>query len=306
MMYNSKLAVALKSHGKVLREFGETVYVPFGNEYSIFIKNMNNVRALISVEIDGEDVGDGTQFVVNGNSSVDLQRFLKNGNLNEGNSFKFLERTENIEDHRGVGVEDGLIRVEFQFERKPVYRARSYSPYNDPWGGNSDTFFSSSTTFTASSNISLGSSDVKGAVNVNHVAGEPTMDWFETPDENDAGITVPGSLNDQQFHTVASFPVEAQTHVIVLKMLGQTEDNVRVRKPVTVKSKPTCTSCGLRNKATAKFCTECGTSLQLVQTRSGSASMAKCRRPDPIPICFYSETGHNATLRRLNYRFESC
>lgn len=266
MMYNSKLAVALKSHGKVLREFGETVYVPFGNEYSVFIKNMNNVRALISVEIDGEDVGDGTQFVVNGNSSVDLERFIKNGNLNEGNSFKFIERTENIEDHRGVGVEDGLIRVEFQFERKPVYYPRyqpiSYNDPNNPWGGGmGDTFFTSTISNTAGS---ISSSSVKGAVNINHVVGEPTMDWFETPQENDAGITVPGSLNDQQFHSVASFPVESETHVIVLKILGQTEDSVRVRKPVTVKSKPTCTSCGLRNKATAKFCTECGTSLQLV------------------------------------------
>lgn len=263
MMYNSKLAVAIKSNGKVLREFGDTVYVPFGNEYSVFIKNMNNVRALISVEIDGEDVGDGTQFVVNGNSSVDLQRFIKNGNLHEGNSFKFIERTENIENHRGVGVEDGLIRVEFQFEKKrPVYRAQSYTPYNDPWSSN-DVFYHM--TYTCNDTVgSMTTSNVKGVMNVNHVDVSPTMDLFEISQENDAGITVPGSISDQQFYSVASFPVETETHVIVLKMLGQTEQNVRVRKPVTVKSKPTCTSCGLRNKATAKFCTECGTSLQLV------------------------------------------
>lgn len=269
MMYNSKLAVALKSHGQVLREFGETVYVPFGSEYSVFIKNMNSVRALVSVEIDGEDVGDGTQFVIDANSDVDLQRFIKNGNLYEGNSFKFIERTENIEDHRGVGIEDGLVRVEFQFERKPTYYRvgnlhgsweGQYHPSTpiDPWRHYPDV------TFTSTAETVCSSSAAIGAVNVNHVAGEPTMDWHETPQENDAGITVPGSLNDQQFHSVASFPVESETHVIVLKLLGQTEDNVRVRKAVTVKRKLTCTSCGLRNKATAKFCIECGTSLQLV------------------------------------------
>ena len=59
MMYNNKLAVAIKSAGKVLREFNkDEVYVPFGNEYSIFVKNMNSVRALVKVSIDGVDVGD--------------------------------------------------------------------------------------------------------------------------------------------------------------------------------------------------------------------------------------------------------
>ena len=40
-MYNSKLAVAVKHDGKVLREEGENVMLPFGSEYSLFIKNLN-------------------------------------------------------------------------------------------------------------------------------------------------------------------------------------------------------------------------------------------------------------------------
>ena len=39
MMYLQKLAVAVKVNGKVLREVGDTVYIPFGSEYSILIKN---------------------------------------------------------------------------------------------------------------------------------------------------------------------------------------------------------------------------------------------------------------------------
>ena len=44
MMYNNKLVAAIKSNGKVLREFGEEVYIPFGSEYSILIKNLHSVR----------------------------------------------------------------------------------------------------------------------------------------------------------------------------------------------------------------------------------------------------------------------
>ena len=96
MMYNNKLAMAVKVNGKVLREFKEgdnfKSYIPFGSEYSIYIKNMNSVRALVSISIDGEDVADGDQYVVNANSTLEIERFMRNGNLNEGNRFKFIER----------------------------------------------------------------------------------------------------------------------------------------------------------------------------------------------------------------------
>jgi len=46
-------------------------------------------------------------------------------------------------------------------------------------------------------------------------------------------------------------------------LLGETEDNKPVLQPVNVKMKPKCTSCGKQNKATNKFCSECGTSLEL-------------------------------------------
>jgi tRNA(Ile2) C34 agmatinyltransferase TiaS len=57
--------------------------------------------------------------------------------------------------------------------------------------------------------------------------------------------------------------LETQKHTIVLKLLGETEDNKLVLKPVTTKHKPKCVTCGKQNKATAKFCTECGTALEI-------------------------------------------
>ena len=240
-MYKNKLAVALKSAGKVLREFGETVYVPFGSEYSILVKNLNTVRALVKIEIDGVDVGDGTRFVVDGNDKLNLERFIKNSNMKKGNRFKFIERTENIEDHRGVGIEDGLVRVEFNFEKipDPVYvpDQRVLRSINVP---DNTVMYSASVACAA--------------------VGDDVMSLAD----NDAGITVPGSISDQEFRTTNWFPTESETHVVILQMLGQTEDNRQVVKPVTVKAKPKCSTCGRTNRATAKFCTECGTSLTIV------------------------------------------
>jgi rRNA maturation endonuclease Nob1 len=57
--------------------------------------------------------------------------------------------------------------------------------------------------------------------------------------------------------------METEKHTIVLKLLGETPDNKPVSKPVTVKAKPKCTTCGKMNKAHAKFCVECGTALEI-------------------------------------------
>lgn len=267
-MYKNKLAVALKSSGKVLREFGETVYVPFGSEYTILIKNLNSVRALVNVTVDGTDAGDGTQFVIDANSSLELERFINNGNLKEGNRFKFIERTGDIENHRGIGIEDGIVRVEFQFEKVLVADLTDilknvkndanwfYQP-NQIWYGDGPKF-----------NMLNKGPDLIGTCDVSFCsttsAPTPSDDVFEITPQSEQGITVPGSVSDQTFTSVSSFPVENEKHVVVLHMLGETDENKKVRKPVTVKSKSKCVACGRTNKATAKFCSNCGTSLTIV------------------------------------------
>ena len=301
MMYSNKLAVAIKSAGKVLREFNkDEVYLPFGKEYSIFIKNLNSVRALVKVTVDGIDVGDGTRFVINGNDTFDIERFIKNGNLSEGNRLKFIERTENISDHRGVGIEDGLIQVEFNFEKIWPQRIRhTFFPPQDRWDDNQrwdwytpTPFGSAGVAGSSDDRSKMFKSDNNAGVHVNYsadissnAAQGVTQETFttttnfislsnpvdaiintmdEVEHENDAGITVPGSISDQEFSVASWFPTETTTHTIVLKLLGETEDNRRVRKAVTVKAKQKCPTCGRVNKATAKFCTECGTSLKIV------------------------------------------
>ena len=121
MMYNQKLVASIKANGKVLREFKDTVYIPFGSEYSFLIKNLNTQRAVVNVFIDGENVVPGG-LVIDPGRTVDLERWIKNGNLSEGNKFKFIERTSAIENGpRGIKLEDGLVRIEFQFEKpRPI------------------------------------------------------------------------------------------------------------------------------------------------------------------------------------------
>lgn len=291
MMYSNKLVASLKANGKILREFKDTVYIPFGSEYSFLLKNLHTTRAVVNIFIDGENVVPGG-LVLDPNREVDLERYIKNGNLTEGNRFKFIERTAAIEDGpRGIKLEDGLIRIEFQYEQpRPVFnindnffkeyppvRSSEYKGVTDKysnWIGASGATYSqvnvngtlrgvdtsqngAATAQAASVAIDNYCAD-NGIINKSELHdGVATMDW------NDVGITVPGSKSTQSFTHVTMGAMETEKHSMIIKLLGETPNNKPVLKPVTVERKPECVTCGKKNKAHAKFCIECGTALEI-------------------------------------------
>mgnify|MGYP002787057736 CR=1 FL=1 len=270
MVYNEKLAVAIKSAGKVLREFKDTVFIPFGSEYSILIKNLNTVRALVKVSIDGQYIDEsGNGFIVGANNDIELERFLRNGNLNAGNRFKFIERTDRVEQSRGIGVEDGIVRIEFQYEKpalKPIWSPTLFDHYRHYYDAK-DYWTCTNTSAVYGSLQPQGLAQNTGAVGLrafNSVGASGERVQLSSQTVNDAGITVPGSVSTQRFVSVSGFPVEDTKHVVILRIFGETESGKRVETPVTVKTKQRCSTCRHVNKSGAKFCSECGTALELV------------------------------------------
>ena len=274
-MYSDKVVVAVKVNGRVLREDGGMVTLPFGCEYSILLKNLNSVRAQFSVSVDGQDATGGSRLIVAPNSSLELERFIRNGNLHIGNRFKFIERTTEIEQHRGVGADDGLIRVETWRERVqrfvdvPVPRYYDdpipvprpwYPPYPYPrrprppyWGrirGGQPAMKGPSARTTTRSIM-------PSSFNVGSMAASPSAAI------SDAGITVSGSHSNQQFYTARDFPVEPQSTVLVLHLRGDV-GGAPVAAPVTVDVKLTCSTCGKTSESSNQFCPRCGTALSIV------------------------------------------
>jgi hypothetical protein len=270
-MYNNKLAVAIKSDGKVLREVKDKVFIPFGSEYSFFIKNLNTTKADVKIFIDGESIAGDDSFVVHPGKSINIERFLRNGNMNAGNRFKFIERTGAVENHRGIGIEDGLIRVEFQFEKAlPVIR-HMWDPSNGPiytktttkmWGDGLDCRGGGQSDILRSRRMSYGSETGHNPQMYNSVTTSSTSVTTQSL-QNETGFTTEGSISEQQFTTVPSFVLEDEKHVMVLHLLGQTEDNKPVTKPITTKTKMNCPGCARVVRPNDKFCSCCGFSLQV-------------------------------------------
>jgi hypothetical protein len=268
----NKVVACLKVDGKILREDKNVVTLPFGSEYNIFIKNLNATRIKVKVTVDGTDATEGTWLVVDPNSDLNLERFIRAGNMDKGNRFKFIERTAEIEEHRGIKADDGLIRIEYQVEKpKPVVidveeHHHHYDhwerPYPRPWRGSPWTLSKS----TAPTRRTLGASGQQRkskSVAPASVRGMGFADQLsDSLSASDTGITVPGSESNQKFHWTEGFET-GPSEVIVLQLRGVLAGKMAT-KAVTVETKLHCITCGKSSKSSEKFCGQCGTALQII------------------------------------------
>lgn len=240
MMYNNNFVVVIRHKGKVLRESTNgTVRLPFGSDYSILLKNKDSRKAVADVEIDGEDVATGV--IVSANDSVELKGAI-NG-LRVNNRFRFIKKTKEISNYRGDRPDDGLVRVEYRFERYepvhiPINPIRPIKKKRVDWGDTTHWVCDNTDVIHTSNNSTF----------LNHYS--------------DAGITVPGAETRQDFVYGNTRTLEYQSHVIILHLRGRTNRQKAIRKPITVKTKLRCNTCGRRSKSSMKFCGNCGTYLK--------------------------------------------
>jgi len=268
MVYQNKLVVVVKCNGRVLREQGEFVTLPFGSEYSLLFKNLNSQRAVIEIEIDGVDVLDGNQIVIAANSENEIKGFMKGSSVT--NAFKFIQKTQQIVDHRGDKIDDGFIRISYQYEEvpKPIIRKtiihdhhhvdhhHTYHTYSSPFYGSSCRGITGQ---------SFGSSQLsheptaKGIVDTN-VSSSVVMDSLDAPSIGlDEGVTVKGSEQSQQF-TSTSVGTLTAVETIIIRLKGTTSKG-KVNTPITIQTKLVCETCGKSSKSSVKYCPDCGTFL---------------------------------------------
>lgn len=282
MVHCAHLVAVVKVNNKVMREFrqngSDTVYLPFGSEYEICFNNLSSYRAVVSVEIDGKDALAGNKIVIEANSESSLKGYMDaEGNLAK-NSFKFIKMTDKIAEHRGTDSRDGLIRIEYQFEKpyeppyRPIKRIEIQDPYDYPWRHKDiyprpgDVWYSSSsnqnshdTSFLRGSTKGVGGSSASNqirpaSINMSSCANDSYSN-------SDKGITAAGSIVNQRFGSTYVRELFPEKHVIVFELRGENKKGKNISAPVTVKSKQKCDNCGTVNKSNTKFCRECGTSL---------------------------------------------
>jgi hypothetical protein len=281
-MYANKLVLAVKASGKVLREIGDQVFIPFGSEYSLLLKNLHDVKVSVKVFVDGRDATDGVSLVLNPKEQVELERFINKGNLSKGNRFKFVKSIPELQAHRGSSAEDGLIRVEFKIEKpKPTINITStITPWMishaPSWNGSS--FHSGYPNGVRSSDLdSIKFKGIDGSTTGQYLGqisnticnAASSISGNAVQQSLDSGVTVPGSISSQEFQVAAPTEFYEYSNTIVLRMVGEVERASTstyhpVTAPVTVKTRTGCPSCGLKVKPSSRFCSRCGSAIEIV------------------------------------------
>ena len=254
-MFKNNLVCAVKHNNKILREIDGAVFMPFQSEYSLLFKNLGETKCGIRIKIDGEFATGQKSIVLAANSEIEIKRFLDNDNLDVGNAFKFIEKTEKISSHRGDRIEDGIITIEFEWEdvknistifqqynQKP-WRELPITPYNDrPWC----------------------SANIIPTNHMNYSSDVKLLDDKIYLNSASDGITVKGSLVEQSFKK-AHFIGDGKLNKMSIKLFGVMHDGTPVSEPSIVKKNSKCHVCGSKIKQTDNFCSECGASLKIVK-----------------------------------------
>ncbi len=301
MTYKDNFVVEVKADGQILRVKDGAVYLPFGCEYSILLKNMNSRKASIRVSIDSEDVLDGNSLILDPLVTHELNGFLRGTTAK--NRFRFIQKTKEIQEHRGDKVGDGLVRVEFAFEKprpqtivkKIIKEVEEHHHHHHDYHHHHHDYWPRRYTWYDGSGWTYSNGTSNGTLNVNggdtllgssggpaqafHVSsdlsrgvesGNVTMDSLgvqasftsQNAPIADEGITVKGNEMHEQYNYGMIGALE-QPSVIVIMLKGmQRSSGVVVQEPVTVKTKYKCSSCGLKSKSSFKFCPNCGTFLE--------------------------------------------
>ena len=232
-MFNNNFVVAIKHKGNILREFKDIVYLPFGAEYTIVLKNLHVVKAVASVSVDGSDVLDGNRLVIKPNETLDLDGFMRGFSVR--NRFKFIKKTDKISKYRGDRIDDGIIRVEFQFEMLNNFPI--YNPYRDSvyryWDANG--------TGVKYTNPTFNTCEVRASKSIS----------------ND-GITMNGSSVDIDYSTAEVGNLSRTKDVITLCLKGSNDRSDKVKEVVRVSKKQICSICGTKNSSRNKYCYDCG------------------------------------------------
>jgi hypothetical protein len=273
MTHRNNFVAVVKCRGAILREHDGTVSLPFGSEYSILLKNLDDRKASVGISIDGQSVTEGRELVVCPNTSAELLGFMQGATVR--NKFKFIQKTREIVEHRGDRIDDGIIRVEFTFEKRVVEDIIRYTHYEPwyPWYSWYPTHptYPTYPTITYRGATYDSSVAVDGSIPTPAIkASEGTMLFnhtvnccsFAVPEiAPNEGITVHGGVTFQSFIPVQLGELEDTSTVITIRLVGVAATGAVVETPTTTKDKLRCPTCGKVSGSDTTYCSRCGTNI---------------------------------------------
>lgn len=296
-MYNNGYAAAVVVNDKILRDTkGEgsyrNVFIEHNTEYKIFLKNTTNIGCGVSIFIDGKDALGNRKVILKAKETTYIERFVLDGNLEEGKKYKFI--AVNSAEAREDGVDptdpkNGIVTIKFypevfdtitfadyDWDKFPTTITKIYRCAGDGKPPEYELMSKikkcrSGETMKGTIGHCIGGGEIdnycKEVVNpepaqyYNHTMGFmdccAKMEYMEqSRAAQQLGATTEGSTSKQGFK---------MDHLRTSSYAAATINFKLMVNKVTISSKDKvyCSNCGIKVKPTAKFCEGCGTRLEL-------------------------------------------
>jgi hypothetical protein len=243
MMYSQNFVVAVLHNGHFVDETKDgVVALPFGAEYTLRLRNRNNRRAVASVTIDDEHMGD---IVVSAHHFVDLETSA----VHPGRKFLFASSDSEAAIDAGknnrTDRSNGVVRVEWKLEKEHHFRLAPLTQFRSRSYTQPPTYGEEKTCGGMQCNNST-----KGLDTGQQLAGG----YEASPRGLSEGCTVEGSYSSQGFHEI-HMDLESGPGVVIQIVLRGYSDKYNVAGRF-------CANCGEKVSKQAKYCNNCGMFLQ--------------------------------------------
>lgn len=243
-MYRNKFIALIKKDGIPLRELGNKyVYLPFGSEYSIELRNNNYKRALAKIYIDGTPVTQNG-IVINSKTTINLERFILDGNLSKGKRFKFVSVNDSPI-HDPNNSQNGVVKIELWLEKDYFI-----SPISSSWWPTTPLSYLGGTTTLLCGTVTCATTTSRNSTST-WLSDKETFNNISNTTLSNTGVTVEGGNSNQQF--TVTHPFELETYHTTLELILQGVEN-----EITTSSTMYCTKCGKKVQPTHSFCSRCG------------------------------------------------
>lgn len=221
-MHSNKVTIAILVDGKSLYENKNELYIPFGKEYNIFIKNDNSFDVKIKVKLDlllAEDI-----FLVKANEKRIVKGFSHMGDFYQ---YKFIEKNDVIKKHNPSNCLDGM--VSFSVYKTDFLGIRGFTKQEPLVLFNNNADFS--TDFNPVLDPTLSVDSIHGM----HTFGKPVKELTTSTD----------TLDSMLF-----------SHFFILK--GVNDDSEKIIKPLFAKDNIRCSVCLQKVGINNCYCSHCG------------------------------------------------
>lgn len=270
-MHSNKVTAAILVDGKSLFEDKANVYIPFGKEYQVFIKNDNDfdIKVVIGVGLNfGEDA-----FYIKKKSKKTISGFSYQGKFY---SYKFIEKNEAIKKNRISNSMDCCISItvhKAQPDINVLFNESTKIQKNSPFITNGQH-----------GNIKpreIDTSKIEGCISENELKklqdklkGRDFLEYDNIGSDSNLRATFNSvasntlSVDFNEGMTTFGKPISEDSipkpssmgylFVFCVSLKGVDEEGNKIIKPLLAKDNIKCTICDKKCKPSDSFCSSCG------------------------------------------------